>query len=157
MVILNSIEDLNLVDYTEPFFGRNILHFWVYNGHADLVEKILKIEPQLVEMVDDDKNTAFHLLWMNPVSWTSDLVFMYNALKLHKCDRKAQNKDHKTGMDILQFRIKTDNPYDWSLPATKGFLDSITSQKRKSLISTKSCPIDKKRFSGVSVALFKKY
>jgi hypothetical protein len=82
---------------------------------------------------------------------------MYNVLKKNKCDRKAFNKDHKTGLDILQFRIKTENPYDCSLPAVIGFFKIICSSKRKSLITTKSCPNDGKRFSGVSVALFQKY
>lgn len=104
----------------------------------------------IIDCTDEDKNTAFHTLCLNSVSCTEDLVYMYNILKKFQINRKAVNINNQTGLDILQARIKTDNPYDCSLPATKGFFVFITNSKRKSLLTIKSCP-DKKRFSGISV------
>lgn len=78
---------------------------------------------------------------------------MYNTLKKYGCNRKALNIDNKTGLDILQARIKIENPYDCSLPATRGFFEYLTANKRKSLVTIKSCPqTGAKRFSGISVA-----
>lgn len=151
-VILNQLEGLDLANKRDDFNKQSMLHYCVFNGHADLLEKLIKQDKGLIECLDEEKNNPFHALCKNSVSCTEDLIYMYNILKQHGCDRKAINKNNKTGLDILQIRIKEENPYDLSLPAIRGFFNAIASTKRKSLLTTKSCPQNNKRFSGISIA-----
>jgi ankyrin repeat protein len=149
---------MDLVNIRDKYTNETVLHFCAFNGHADLIEKLIENDNDLIDWVDDDKNTAFHSLCKNSVSCTEDLIYMHNVLKKYNLKRKAFNNKNQTGLDILQDRIKSGNPYDWNIQATHGLFNYLASSKRKSLMTTYSWPQnERKRFSGVSVvSLFKK-
>ena len=150
--MLAQTENLDLVSYRDQYNDQSWLHYCVFNGHADLVEKLLQKDHGLVNCVDDDKNTPFHTLCKNSVSSKEDLIHMYQKLKDYGWDRKTANKYNKTGLDILKQRIKNDNPYDCSLPVTSNFYEFLEPSKRTSLQTTKSCPQGgPKRFSGLTI------
>lgn len=75
---------------------------------------------------------------------------MYNLLKKYGWDRRAKNINDKTGLKIIEERIKNSNPYDSSLAAVKGFMEYVEPTKHKSLMTINSCPKSKsQRFSEV--------
>ena len=110
--LLNVWEKEDLLNVRDQYLNESVLHFCCTRSHLHLFEKLLTLQPELVNCKDIDGNTPFHSLWRNTISNECELISMFNFLNSWKINVFDVNKKSITGLDILEFRVIDSNPYD---------------------------------------------
>jgi len=117
--LMKVITPEELLECKDIFNGQSMLHLCWTKSHLYLFEPLLQLQPRLVYMIDDEGNSPFHYLCRNTMSTQKnsdandcELISMLNIMIAHHIDILHKNNKGITGLDILEQRIKENNPYD---------------------------------------------